>query len=731
MERSADHSRGARTSVHALLLMLAAARALTAVVRTEQRALEPVPPYNVSRDQLAAIDDLFGAPPARGARAVERSPDRSLERARPARVRAAQSLERVEVTEPLRGTAVVRKPKDEFDHDAPYFTCERDCASVLPALEVAAPPADPTEPMPALLADLGVERGIGPRVPCAPNWSVWRGVGEEGCTLEKFHGADCGPGSPFELALLWTCARSCVQKFHVEQRCEDDEKGTGCAPTWLLADYDDDVTCERRCDACKPKVEDPEPAEGEGTRFGLSPAAETCIRGRDVHESHVPMWMPLAHRGPRRPASKRARADFRDALLKAAEEMASDPPPTQPRRSKSALVYAVEARLNVAEPDEAEDGGPEKLSTELMHRIDELDVGSEAGVDLPKGWVSAPPAGYCACECTRHVAKPTECINAWAQARGLPSALPMTSDECRAKAWGGHMLVSPVPEEIPEAVIAPAPSPPSLPVTTDWVEEIPTAEVAAVSVRSRNRAFKSEQMDEAHIPSLEEAPAKLAKTEEWEEWRDKLADLEEKHGRTFHALAHTIFEMLDPKLGIVPASGDDEQRNVRPLSAIEACWCAGTVAQPQGFDWSDYYRQYYAQLRSCEATTCAACRVTVGEFWRQFDRLYPEAGCRHLTATYPELVPRGLCVPMVEQLDAEGAGIRQLFGTALAKVLRAEIEAAEKDDSGGGGGMETEEELDRTTPEDEQATAEKISKLLADSAHRSCVRLGCCQQAPV
>ena len=83
---------------------------------------------------------------------------------------------------------------------------------------------------------------------------MWLGVGDPGCKVEDLGGADCGPDSPFELMLLETCARHCVQKFAVDHGCT--ETPNDCKPTWTLRGYDHSVTCERRCDWCQPDAED-------------------------------------------------------------------------------------------------------------------------------------------------------------------------------------------------------------------------------------------------------------------------------------------------------------------------------------------------------------------------------------------------------------------------------------------------------------------------------------------
>ena len=67
---------------------------------------------------------------------------------------------------------------------------------------------------------------------------------------------------------------------------------------------------------------------------------------------------------------------------------------------------------------------------------------------------------------------------------------------------------------------------------------------------------------------------------------------------------------------------------MRPLSAVDACWCQGSIKQPRGFDWSNYYHDYYAVLRDCQEHTCSACGTALREHWRQLDDVKPERECR-------------------------------------------------------------------------------------------------------
>ena len=101
-------------------------------------------------------------------------------------------------------------------------------------------------------------------------------------------------------------------------------------------------------------------------------------------------------------------------------------------------------------------------------------------------------------------------------------------------------------------------------------------ELAKAMLRRMNRfTWKSEQMDAANIPATEEAAGapQLQAPEGWKELSKK--DFAPIKG---------IDAILDLSEGVAPAAGPHSERMVRPMSAVDACWCQGSIKQPRGFD---------------------------------------------------------------------------------------------------------------------------------------------------
>jgi len=383
---------------------------------TQPSPPQPAPaPWEEDADEARPVEER---PPAARGTATRSSPSglngtMSLERDAP--VEPAMRREPIEpvIGTEMRGTVA---PDQAGLAEIPYFTCERDCQSFVPDLRISAPKNE------GELRDshhsLNADPVLGPRVPCIVNWEVWAGVGDPGCTVEDMGGQDCGPDSPFELMLLETCARHCVQKFAPHHGCVDGK----CNPTWELRGYEQPVTCERRCEFCAPDAD--------------TPACDTCSKtdSEGFHDANVrmgvtgerpdgavdPVVLPLLHRGPRRPSDGGAVEAWKGALQQLLDTDAS-------------LTQAI---LKVGLPDkEAADGAydpetglwaPFRLGVEGSGRVLKAltTTGMTQRLPLSQGGVRlhSPAVDYCPCECTRYVRQPTKCLNSWVQARASPSS---------------------------------------------------------------------------------------------------------------------------------------------------------------------------------------------------------------------------------------------------------------------------------------------------------------------
>ena len=661
----------------------------------------------VRRDRAQALEALFDDPSTVDHDFAPSVPLRPLASTAPSVTVELPDLERgLKAKVPGRGVSTWGDALEP-----PYFTCERDCMGLLPELEIRAPPPVPDVALADYRVDLNTHRELGPRVPCVPNWDVWDGVGDPGCTVDDLGGRNCGPGSEFEFLLLYTCSRLCVQKFEANEGCPKDGPGQ-CNPTWTLHGYDKPYTCERQCDAC---VVDP--AQRESTCAAGADLAAKRPSGEGVAEWR---YFPLAHRGPRRPASDPDGATWAGELTAAGSKGFSK------AAANSNFWLAVLAELDKQE-------NVQKLSADYNTVLGELDNGGCKGGPAPQEacklpssagerspYVVTPAMDVCPCECSESLRTPgRDCINAFVQARGTPATpLPMESADCKlmvreGRGGGGKPLETSSTDDI---------KPPPPPVTQPPVEKEKNTDAeaaakdagsqkvqelaAAAQERAHRLDFQSEQMEEAGIPSIREGAKAKKVNGEWLKTYssgDKIADSNPKPGSPF-----SDGNWIDTEKGIAPAT---EAAEVRPLAAAEACWCQGAIQQPRGFEWSDYYSQYYGALRSCEARTCQTCLVLVNEWWRNAEEARPEEAC-----SQAQMPDSRVCVDMMVDLQETSPALKQAVSWEIAAGIQNPQSVGQKT------------ALNQLEDED----AWKVMHQLIDKGVKTaCVQLGCCQSSGI
>ena len=636
----------------------------------------------VRRDRAQALEALFDDPSTVDHDFAPSVPLRPLASTAPSVTVELPDLERgLKAKVPGRGVSTWGDALEP-----PYFTCERDCMGLLPELEIRAPPPVPDVALADYRVDLNTHRELGPRVPCVPNWDAWVGVGEPGCRVLDLGGRDCGPGSEFELMLTWTCSRLCVQKFEADEGCSEADKK--CNPVWKLAGYDKPHTCERQCDTCKPDHE--------------RPAAEsTCAAGADLKEKR-PSWnyFPLAHRGPRRPPGGNEWAN--DLMMEAKKGVGKLWEKAIEIIDKPEDHFGAKYDTVIAELDKGGCKGGTTTTTSEKCKLPEQVDGAAEDRHLP---IASPAVDMCPCECAESLRRPTECINAFVQARGTPQTpMPMDSAECQLKVGEGH---SPVPASPTDKTVVEDEKESEKEDDEDDTADETVAppevlgDAAKAVARQHRMEYQSEQMEAAGIPSIGEGAQAKAVSNEWiTKYSDGQAD-KRGEGMPFSDGGG----ILDTSKGIAPATKLEE---VRPLAAAEACWCQGAIQQPRGFEWSDYYSQYYGALRACEARTCTTCLVLVNKWWRHADEARPEEACSK------EGMPGSrVCVDMMVDLQETSAALKQTVAWEIATAIQ-------KPDTVGKAG-ESLKELDENTQ------WELMHTLIENGAKKACVQLGCCQ----
>ena len=229
---------------------------------------------------------------------------------------------------------------------------------------------------------------------------------------------------------------------------------------------------------------------------------------------------------------------------------------------------------------------------------------------------------------------------------------------------------------------------------------------AAAQERAHRLDFQSEQMEEAGIPSIREGAKAKKVNGEWLKTYssgDKIADSNPKPGSPF-----SDGNWIDTEKGIAPAT---EAGEVRPLAAAEACWCQGAIQQPRGFEWSDYYSQYYGALRSCEARTCQTCLVLVNEWWRNAEEARPEEAC-----SQAQMPDSRVCIDMMVDLQETSPALKQAVSWEIAAGIQNPQSVGQKT------------ALNQLEDED----AWKVMHQLIDKGVKTaCVQLGCCQSSGI